>query len=321
MQRAVLRPRPRLRARGRAGGRRGPLHGVLEPRLHAVRARCVHRRAQGRLRDPRRAAEQEHRHRHGHGADGRPAAGRGQPLRDRPDGADPAARGRAGRQDLRRALRPRGQPVAPRRRAAAGHRRPRPVLADAHRRRRDPRQRRSRLRAAPPAAPGDPLDAPARLRRRRTARTDARRPRLHGAVLPRAGHRLRPHRDDRVRRGGGVRPHPHRGHDHLRGRGRRDPRGGGEAALRPLGLPAARHLRVPDRPHPGDGGRAGPVRRRGRVPPADDRAAPAGQGRQPVQEVRARRQHRVAPAARAGRDAVHRLRRARDRDHRAWVAA
>ena len=35
----LLRPRAGVRPRGRSGGRRGPLPGVLEPRLHAVRAR------------------------------------------------------------------------------------------------------------------------------------------------------------------------------------------------------------------------------------------------------------------------------------------
>ena len=45
------------------------------------------------------------------------------------------------------------------------------------------------------------------------------------------------------------------------------------------GVPAARHLRLPDRPDPGDGRRAGPGGRRGRVPAADGGAAPAGQGR------------------------------------------
>ena len=36
---AVLRPGSGAAARGRPGGRRGPVHGVLEPRLHAVRTR------------------------------------------------------------------------------------------------------------------------------------------------------------------------------------------------------------------------------------------------------------------------------------------
>ncbi len=37
--RDLLRPRPRLRRRRRPGGRRHPVHGDLEPRLHAVRDR------------------------------------------------------------------------------------------------------------------------------------------------------------------------------------------------------------------------------------------------------------------------------------------
>ncbi len=66
---------------------------------------------------------------------------------------------RADRQALRR--RPRGRRPAPR------GRRPRPQLDDADRRRRHPRQRGPRLRPAPAAAPGDPLDAPARRTRTR----------------------------------------------------------------------------------------------------------------------------------------------------------
>ena len=53
--------------------------------------------------------------------------------------------------------------VAPRRRTAAGDRRPRAHRADADRRRRHPVQRGPRLRAAPDHAPGDPVDAAARL--------------------------------------------------------------------------------------------------------------------------------------------------------------
>ena len=48
---------------------------------------------------------------------------------------------------------------------------------------------------------------------------------------------------------------------------------GGSDALRRQGLRAARHLRLPDRPDPGDGRREGAQRRRGGLPPADDRAA------------------------------------------------
>ena len=84
-----------------------------------------------------------------------------------------------------------------------------------------------------------------------------------------------PHRRGHGR--GGVRQHPPHRHRDLRRRGR----GGQAQALhrddRGAGLPAARHLRLPDRPHPGDGGRAGPDRGRGRLQKADGRAARAGQ--------------------------------------------
>ena len=58
---------------------------------------------------------------------------------------------------------PRRGAVAPGRRPAAGHRRPRPDLAHAHRRRRDAVQRGPGLRAAADHAPVDPGDAAARL--------------------------------------------------------------------------------------------------------------------------------------------------------------
>ena len=94
--------------------------------------------------------------------------------------------------------------------------------ADAHRRRRDPRQRGPRLRPAPDAAPRGALDAPARVRRAEPAAAAAG---LRGAdeeLLPRARGRLRPDLPDRVRRGGGVPAHPRLGHDHPRHRGRAD---------------------------------------------------------------------------------------------------
>ena len=78
----LLRPRPRVRPRGRTRCQRGPLHRDLESRVHAERARRGH--VQGRLRDPRAAAAQEHRHRHGRRTRRVPAAGRRQRLRDRP---------------------------------------------------------------------------------------------------------------------------------------------------------------------------------------------------------------------------------------------
>ena len=77
-------------------GRR-PVHGVLEPRLHAEPARRGH--GQGQLRDPRRPAEEEHRHRHGSRADGDAAAGQGQHLRDRRGLPGPGEGGRARGQD------------------------------------------------------------------------------------------------------------------------------------------------------------------------------------------------------------------------------
>ena len=137
---------------------RGPLHRDLEPRVHAERARRRH--LQGRLRDPRAAAAQEHRHRHGRRAGGLPAAGRRQRLRNRPA----APRHRCGGHRLAPGLR-RGQPRG--RRPLPDHRRPQPDRGDHHRRRCDARQRGPRLRAAPVAAPDHPRRQTAR---RRTAR-------------------------------------------------------------------------------------------------------------------------------------------------------
>ena len=55
-------------------------------------------------------------------------------------------------------------------------------------------------------------------------------------------------------------------------------RRGSASARGRAGVPVARHVRVPDRPHPRDGRGTGPDRGRGRVPQAHGRAAPAGQG-------------------------------------------
>ena len=102
----------------------------------------------------------------------------------------------------------------------------------------------------------------------------------------------------RLRRGGRVPPDAARRHHDLRPGGRR-----GEAVRRQTqlsgeqGVRAARHLRLPDRPDPRDGGRAGPRGRRGGLPPADERAARAGQGGRAGQEGPARR--RAAPTARS----------------------
>ena len=72
-------------------------------------------------------------------------------------------------------------------------------------------------------------------------------------------------------------------------------------ALRRPRLRAARHLRLPDRPHPGDGLRAGARRRRGRLPPPH-----AGAARPRPRRTRAPRRaaHRDATAYRAVADAM-----------------
>ncbi len=76
------------------------------------------------------------------------------------------------------------------------------------------------------------------------------------------------------------------------------------------GVPAARHLRLPDRPDPGDRGRAGPRGRPGRLPPADGGAAAAGEGGRGGAQDRPRRPVGVPVGARRGRAGrVHRLRR------------
>ncbi len=82
VQRDLRRPRPGVRPRRRPDRRRGPVPGDLEPRLHAGGARRGP--GQGRLRRRPAAAAQEHRHRAGPGAGRLPAAGRRQPVRDRP---------------------------------------------------------------------------------------------------------------------------------------------------------------------------------------------------------------------------------------------
>ena len=84
---------------------------------------------------------------------------------------------------------------------------------------------------------------------------------------------------------------------------------GGPAEWR-AGLPAARHLRLPDRPDPRDGRRAGPLGGRGGLPPPDARAARAGPGGQQGEEVRSRRPVGVPLDRRRRRPHdVHRLRR------------
>ena len=156
--------------------------------------------------------------------------------------------------------------VAPRRRAAARHRRPRAHLADADRRRRDPVQRGPRLRAAPHPAPGDPGDAPARLRGPGAAGAAAGGARQHVAVVPGA---RRP-TSSRISQYAYAEEEAFRttlraGTTILDMAVADTKKSGGKTLARRQGVPAARHLRLPDRPDPGDRGRAGPVGRRRRA--------------------------------------------------------
>ena len=122
------------------------------------------------------------------------------------------------------------------------------------------------------------------------------------ASYPRAGHRLQPDLPAGRGRGGGVRAHPGLGHHDPGHRGPADQEAPARRpAVRRAGLPAARHLRLPDRPDPGDGGRAGPGRRRGRLPDPDGPAARPGQGRRAGEEDRARRHRRLPDGGRPAR--------------------
>ena len=156
--------------------------------------------------------------------------------------------------------------VARERRAVPGRGRPHPQHDDADQRRRHARQRGPRLRPAPAAAPGGAVDAAARHRGPRAARAAAGQSRQDGRDLHRAAPRLGADLPDRVRRGGRLPPDVAGGHPDLRPGGVR-----GEAVRwsraqwRPR-VRAARHLRLPHRPDAGDGGRAGPGGRRGRLP-------------------------------------------------------
>ena len=125
---------------------------------------------------------------------------------------------------------------APRRRPAAGDRRPRQKLADADRRRGDAGQRGPGLCAASAHPARRAVHAAPRLRRAQPARAAAGRARLHGAVLPGTRQRLRPHQRLRLRRRGRLPGDPARRHVHVRPGGhrrwpRRTPRR--SAAIRP----------------------------------------------------------------------------------------
>ena len=231
------------------------------------------------------------------------AAGRRQPLRDRHQPGDPRPRGRPDRRAVRRGPRSR--------RPAARRRRPRPHRRDAHRRRRHAVQRGPRLRAAPDHAPRGPRHAPARRATSRMRELVDATHRRDGPAVPRAGHRRR-RASTRSRRPRRRLPRDaaHR-RDHLRHRrpARRAQAGGVLSGER--GVRAARHLRLPDRPDPGDGGRAGPAGRRAGLP------RPHGRSSATAPRPTAARQeagHADVSAyrallERAGAVGVHRLRR------------
>ena len=188
---------------------RGPLHRDLEPRVHAERARRGH--LQGRLRDPRAAAAQEHRHRHGRRAGRLPAAGRGQRLRDRP--AAPRHR-HGGRRSPSAAT----APATTRTTSATGSS---PTTAAPRRSSSATASRPATTAAAtccagccagssaPPScsASNTPIDG----------RPDGHRPRRDGTVVPRTGHRLRPDQPHRGGRGDRVQPHAGVGFAAVRG--------------------------------------------------------------------------------------------------------
>ena len=146
---ALPRPRPGLRQGRRPAGRRQrALHGVLEPRVHAVRP--------GAAQHAHAAPGQEHRHRARAGAARVAAAGRAERVRDRRLPAAGRAGGGAQRPRLRHRL-----PDGPR---AADPRRPRARHELPARGRRRALQRGPRLPAAADHAPGDRAGPPARHR-------------------------------------------------------------------------------------------------------------------------------------------------------------
>ena len=178
VQRDLRRPRFGVRARRRPDRRRGPVPGDLEPGLHAGGAR---RRSGPRTTStsprplPRKNIDT------GLGLERVAYLLQGVDNLYEIDQVYPViehAAALAGK-TLRRRRR--------RRRPDAGGRRPRPVRADADRRRRHARQRGPRLRAAPAAAPGGPRDAAARRGRAGAARAAAGQPGPDGRVLPGAG--------------------------------------------------------------------------------------------------------------------------------------
>ncbi len=200
-----------------------------------------------------------------------------------------------------------------RRRPAPRGRRPRAQRADADLRRGDARQRVPRLRPAPDPAPGRPVDEAARRRRAHPSRAAAGVVPDDASLLSRAGQPVGPDPADRVCRGADVPPDAEIRDDDVRpGRGA-DPHGRRRPAVRCGRVRAARHVRLPDRPHAGDGRRAGACGRRGRLPSADGRAAGHVEGGRLGEEGPARRPQRLPAGARRVRS--HRLAGLSDADH------
>ena len=306
----LLRPRPGIRPRRRPRGGRGPFPRGLEPGVHAGPAERGP--GQGRLRHRGPAAVQERRHRDGPGTDGlHPARGR-QHLRDRHHVEDPGPGGGAHRAGVR--------PGAAGRRGAPRGRRPRAQRGDADRGR------------------GLPSNEGRGYVLRRIVRRSIRNLRLlagsqRGGGAANSGSERYMHEltSVAIEAMGRLYPELHRDAANIRtvidaeetafastlrtgtaifdASVEENRRRNSRHAVRRPGLPAARHLRLPDRPDPGDGGGAGPDRRRGRVPPAHGRAAgprEAGRGREEDRQRRHLGVRRDARAVRRGH--LHRLR-------------
>ena len=288
MLRDLLRPRPG-RERRPAGleerGRR-PLRRDLESRLHAVRAL-------GRRQDDA-AAEALGRHRHGSRARGRRHAGRAFELRHRPVQEPDRGRGR------RDAPEKDDEPIV------AGHRGPHPRLFLPDRGRRDPGQRRPRLRAPPHHSPRDPPRLQARPGKALLppARAGARAGNGPGVSGTREGRRSRRARAAPGR--GALRRDARERHGAPRDRDQENER---QDDRRRNGLQALRHLRIPGRSHGGYRARARAQGRPGRFRAGDGGPARAGARRQPFRRGHARHRH----ARRRKR--IHGLRPSRGRRH------
>ena len=263
VQRDPHRPRPGVRARRRPAARPGrrPVHGVLEPGVHAVQP--------GARRHAHAAAQAVDRHRRRPRADAVPAPGRRRGLGDRPDAAADRPGLLAHRQGVRarRLRRPRQlQPARPRR--------ARPLAARCSSATACSRATRAAATccagssAGPCATPT--CSAPSSWCMPTLVETADRR---DGQRLPRRAPRTATSSSacSPARRSASAR-RCSTGLDHPRGRaGRRRGR-----AARAHRVPAARHLRLPARAHPGDRRRARRRRRRRRLRHRDGRAARAG---------------------------------------------